>query len=88
MLRDQHRSEGDSIDLHLEDTIRAGGGLVDPDAARAILEEGHDLIQDLQPAANLTKAAAALPSPAKAATVRNVFYMPTATAPAAKWSAP
>ena len=37
----------DSPQLHLEDTIAAGAGLVDPDAARILAEEAADRIDDL-----------------------------------------
>ena len=39
--------EGDSPRLHLEDTIRAGAGLVDGEAARILTEEAADRIADL-----------------------------------------
>jgi L-aspartate oxidase len=39
--------EGDSPQLHLEDTIRAGAGLVDGEAARILTEEAADRIADL-----------------------------------------
>jgi len=39
--------EGDSAQLHLEDTIRAGAGLVDSEAARILTEEAADRIADL-----------------------------------------
>jgi L-aspartate oxidase len=39
--------EGDSPQLHLEDTIRAGAGLVDSEAARILTEEAADRIADL-----------------------------------------
>jgi len=39
--------EGDSAQLHLEDTIRAGAGLVDDEAARILTEEAADRIADL-----------------------------------------
>lgn len=38
---------GDSIDLHLQDTIRAGAGLCNEDAAKSILSEGYASIEDL-----------------------------------------
>lgn len=37
----------DSLDLHLQDTIRAGAGLCDEVAARSILAEGYTAIADL-----------------------------------------
>ncbi len=37
----------DSLDLHLQDTIRAGAGLCDEAAARSILAEGYTAIADL-----------------------------------------
>jgi len=37
----------DSLDLHLQDTIRAGAGLCDEAAARSILSEGYTAIADL-----------------------------------------
>jgi len=39
--------EGDSPHLHLEDTLRAGAGLVDNEAARILTEEAADRIADL-----------------------------------------
>ncbi len=39
--------EGDSPGLHLEDTLRAGAGLVDGEAARILTEEAADRIADL-----------------------------------------
>jgi len=39
--------EGDSAQLHLEDTLRAGAGLVDSEAARILTEEAADRIADL-----------------------------------------
>jgi len=39
--------EGDSAQLHLEDTLRAGAGLVDNEAARILTEEAADRIADL-----------------------------------------
>jgi L-aspartate oxidase len=40
-------SPDDSVDLHLEDTIVAGGGLVDTDVARAIISRGPELVEKL-----------------------------------------
>jgi len=37
----------DSLELHLQDTIRAGAGLCDEAAARSILSEGYTAIADL-----------------------------------------
>jgi len=39
--------EGDSAQLHLEDPLRAGAGLVDSEAARILTEEAADRIADL-----------------------------------------
>jgi L-aspartate oxidase len=39
--------KGDSPQLHLDDTIRAGAGLVDGEAARILTEEAADRIADL-----------------------------------------
>ncbi len=39
--------EGDSPQLHLEDTLRAGAGLVDSEAARILTDEAADRIADL-----------------------------------------
>jgi len=39
--------EGDSPQLHLEDTLRAGAGLVDNEAARILTDEAADRIADL-----------------------------------------
>src|SRR3954469_14356812 len=40
-------SDEDEISLHLQDTINAGDGLVNADAARVLVEEGPDRIQEL-----------------------------------------
>lgn len=40
-------SDEDEIGLHLQDTIDAGDGLVDPAAARVLVEEGPERIQEL-----------------------------------------
>jgi len=40
-------SDEDEIGLHLQDTIDAGDGLVNPDAARVLVEEGPERIQEL-----------------------------------------
>src|ERR1700756_4469902 len=40
-------SAEDSFDLHVKDTLMAGGGLCDPDAVRTIVTEGPSAIQDL-----------------------------------------
>ncbi|HEU4414143.1 MAG TPA: L-aspartate oxidase [Candidatus Angelobacter sp.] len=40
-------SDEDEISLHLQDTISAGDGVVNPDAARVLVEEGPDRIQEL-----------------------------------------
>ncbi|MEB3287094.1 MAG: L-aspartate oxidase [Vampirovibrionales bacterium] len=37
----------DSLDLHVQDTIKAGGGLTDELAVRSILGEGFEAIEDL-----------------------------------------
>ena len=37
----------DSPELHLEDTLEAGAGLVDPEAARILTSEATDRISDL-----------------------------------------
>lgn len=38
---------GDSLELHLQDTIRAGAGLCNETASRSILSEGYPAIEDL-----------------------------------------
>ena len=38
---------GDSLELHLQDTIRAGAGLCNESATRSILAEGYAAIEDL-----------------------------------------
>ncbi len=38
---------GDSVELHVQDTLKAGAGLTDPDVARFISEKSADLIKDL-----------------------------------------
>src|SRR5215467_12564922 len=40
-------SDEDEISLHLQDTINAGDGLCNPDAARVLVEEGPERIQEL-----------------------------------------
>src|SRR5438067_12491936 len=40
-------SDEDEISLHLQDTLSAGDGLVNPDAARVLVEEGPERIQEL-----------------------------------------
>jgi len=40
-------SDEDEISLHLQDTIQAGDGLVNADAARVLVEEGPERIQEL-----------------------------------------
>jgi L-aspartate oxidase len=40
-------SDEDEISLHLQDTINAGDGVVNADAARVLVEEGPDRIQEL-----------------------------------------
>ena len=39
--------EGDSPDLHMDDTLKAGGDLCDPEAVRVLTEEAPDRIADL-----------------------------------------
>ena len=40
-------SDDDEVELHLQDTIDAGDGLVNVDAARVLVEEGPERIQEL-----------------------------------------
>lgn len=40
-------SDEDEIGLHLQDTLSAGDGLVDPEAARVLVEEGPERIDEL-----------------------------------------
>ena len=40
-------SDDDEVGLHLEDTLRAGDGLVNGDAARILVEEGPPRIEEL-----------------------------------------
>ncbi len=40
-------AEDDDTALHLEDTLRAGAGLVSPQAARVLVEEGPDRVREL-----------------------------------------
>src|SRR5881394_4495055 len=40
-------SDEDEISLHLQDTISAGDGIVNEDAAHVLVEEGPDRIQEL-----------------------------------------
>jgi L-aspartate oxidase len=40
-------SDEDEISLHLQDTLNAGDGLVDPEAARVLVEEGPERIEEL-----------------------------------------
>lgn len=39
--------ENDSLNLHFADTMEAGAGLVDPDAARVLVEGGAEAVEDL-----------------------------------------
>ncbi|MFZ5617157.1 MAG: L-aspartate oxidase [Pseudomonadota bacterium] len=39
--------ENDSPNLHFADTMEAGAGLVDPEAARVLVEGGRDAVEDL-----------------------------------------
>jgi L-aspartate oxidase len=40
-------SDDDSADLHFQDTVSAGAGLVDEQAARILVEDGPDRVRDL-----------------------------------------
>lgn len=40
-------SDEDEVGLHLQDTLDAGAGLVNPEAARVLVEEGPERIQEL-----------------------------------------
>src|ERR1700736_4716068 len=40
-------SDDDEVELHLQDTIDAGDGLVNAEAARVLVEEGPERIQEL-----------------------------------------
>src|SRR5690348_7002888 len=40
-------SDEDNISLHLQDTLEAGDGLCNPEAAKILVEEGPDRIQEL-----------------------------------------
>lgn len=40
-------AEDDETELHLEDTLRAGAGIVSPRAARVLVEEGPDRVREL-----------------------------------------
>src|SRR5881394_2796405 len=40
-------SDEDEISLHLQDTINAGDGIVNPEAAQVLVEEGPERIQEL-----------------------------------------
>jgi L-aspartate oxidase len=40
-------SDDDEISLHVEDTLRAGAGLCDPEAVRVLAEEGPHYVQEL-----------------------------------------
>jgi len=40
-------AEDDSTELHLEDTLAAGAGIVSPTAARLLVEEGTDRVREL-----------------------------------------
>ena len=42
-----HQNEGDSVDMHVNDTIKAGAGLSDEKVARYISEISDDVINDL-----------------------------------------
>lgn len=39
--------EGDSTELHFQDTLRAGAGLCDEEAVRVLVEEGPDRVREL-----------------------------------------
>ena len=41
------RADGDSTDLHLADTLAAGGGLCDVDAVRVLVDEGAERVREL-----------------------------------------
>lgn len=49
---------GDTVDAHVADTLAAGAGLVDPDAARAVLAGGPDAVAGLRTAGAVFDAAA------------------------------
>ena len=40
-------SAEDSFDLHVKDTLIAGGGLCDPDVVRSIVADGYRAVRDL-----------------------------------------
>ncbi|MDR3077311.1 MAG: L-aspartate oxidase [Planctomycetota bacterium] len=40
-------ADDDTADLHMDDTLRAGGGLCDPEAVRLLAEEGRERCQEL-----------------------------------------
>src|SRR3954449_12634691 len=40
-------SDEDEVELHLQDTLNAGDGIVDPEAARVLVEEGPVRIEEL-----------------------------------------
>ncbi len=40
-------SEGDSLQLHFEDTLRAGAGICDEEAARVLVQEGPRRVREL-----------------------------------------
>lgn len=42
-----HQNSGDSVNLHVEDTIKAGAGLSDPNVVRYISERSDEVINDL-----------------------------------------
>jgi L-aspartate oxidase len=47
VLPESQREAGDSVDLHISDTLDAGAGLCHPDVVRQIIEEGSNTIDDL-----------------------------------------
>lgn len=42
-----HQNPGDSVNLHVEDTLKAGAGLSEPEVVRYISERSDDVINDL-----------------------------------------
>lgn len=42
-----HQNPGDSVNLHVEDTLKAGAGLSNPDVVRYISERSDEVINDL-----------------------------------------
>ena len=78
-------SDDDEVSLHLEDTLKAGDGLVNAEAARVLVEEGPARIEELMEwGTEFDRAGSKIALPAKARTAAAECCMRMATPPAAK----